>query len=181
MSPLRCASACSGLTHEHQIELLRALGAVFQHRAHRGVAVDIRVFTLDVRIHGGFAGDVVVNAHQARIHFANARALRAIENVRFRRVRKAVFNQHALDDILHLFHARRAIGILRIQFGDDLRCQRVAKFTGLVNIARAKCAQNRIGNLFGIECNLPTVALDDLVRHRTTSCCLNSLYPLYCA
>ena len=52
-----------GLEHEHEVELLGALGTVLEHRAHGGIAVDVGVFAFDVGIDGGLVGNVLVNAH----------------------------------------------------------------------------------------------------------------------
>ena len=44
--------------HREQVELLGRLGAEAQHRAHRGVAVDVGVLTLDVAVPGIGEGDL---------------------------------------------------------------------------------------------------------------------------
>ena len=163
------------LQHEHQVELLRALGTVFQHRAHRGIAVDVRVFALDVGIDGGLVGNIIVDAHQPRVHFANAAALRAIENIALGGAHKSVFDQHAFNHILHLLHGGYADGFVPIQIlyyltGDFIRRNlRFCAVTGL------KCPHDRGRNLFGIERHFAPVALDDCAQHRGFHL-LNTLY-----
>ena len=48
-----------GVQHIAFIEMLCTLGAVFQHGAHGGVAVDICVFALDIAVGCVFVGDVL--------------------------------------------------------------------------------------------------------------------------
>ena len=47
----------------HLVELLRALRAVFEHRTHSGVAVDISVLALDVRVARRLKRQVLVGLH----------------------------------------------------------------------------------------------------------------------
>ena len=55
--PRFCAPGMGGVQHIAFIEMLCALGAVFQHRAHGGVAVDICVFALDIAVGCILVGD----------------------------------------------------------------------------------------------------------------------------
>ena len=52
MSPLAVGLGVLGLEDEHLVELLGALGAILEHGAHGGVAVDVGVLPLDVAVLG---------------------------------------------------------------------------------------------------------------------------------
>ena len=60
---------------EHIVKPLRALAAVLEHRAHRGVAVDVRVFALYVVVLGRFECEIFVYLHKLGIHLADSRTL----------------------------------------------------------------------------------------------------------
>ena len=49
-----------GVEDIHLIEFLSALGTVLEHGAHRSVAVDVGVLTLDVIVLRGLEGQVLV-------------------------------------------------------------------------------------------------------------------------
>ena len=70
-----------GVEHIHLIELLGAFRAKLEHAAHGGIAVDVGVLALDVRIDGILVGDVLEDLHQSGVHLAHAAALRAVEDV----------------------------------------------------------------------------------------------------
>ena len=104
--------------HKHFIKLLGAFRSVFQHGAHGGIAVDIRVFAFDIRIFRRFKGNILINPHQIRIHFSFAVPFRAVEDIGFGRLHKTVGHQNIFHDILNIFHA--GSGILRFfQFLND--------------------------------------------------------------
>ena len=72
-----------GLLRSQQVLLIVVLGAfaaVFEHDAHRGVAVDVRIVALHVRGVGGGVGQLVVNLHEPGFHLAGAGAPGAVKN-----------------------------------------------------------------------------------------------------
>ena len=154
-----------GLEHEHEVELLGALRAVLEHRSHGRIAVDIGVFALDVGIDGGFVGDVLVDAHQAGVHLADAAALGAIEYITLGRAHKAVFDQHTLDGILHFFHGRFADGFVLFQFVKHLARQLFSRFDGLGAVAGTERLHDGVGDLLRIKRNPAPIALDDDIDH----------------
>ena len=93
-----------GLDHAQKVELFRAFGAVLQHGAHGGIAIDIGVFALEVGIFGGTESNILINLHQPSVDFAHAAALGAIENIAFGGAHKAVFNEDFFNRVLHLFN-----------------------------------------------------------------------------
>ena len=102
-----------GVEDVHLIEFLRALGAVLEHGAHRGVAVDIGVLTLDVVILGGFEGQVFVDLHQLGVHFTDSGTLRAIEDELLRGPGVTVFDQDLLNGVLNVLDGGSVV-VLRL-------------------------------------------------------------------
>ena len=111
------------LEDEHLVELLRPLGAVLEHGAHSGVAVDVGVFPLDVGVDGVGERDVLIGLHQAGVHLPGPAALVAVEDVGLGGLDKAVVHQHPLHDILDVFHIRSCYA-LHLQHSDHLVGQR---------------------------------------------------------
>ena len=109
-----------GLDHAQKVELFRAFGAVLQHGAHGGIAIDIGVFALEVGIFGGTESNILINLHQPSVDFAHAAALGAIENIAFGGAHKAVFNEDFFNRVLHLFNCGHFDGFAFFQFCDDL-------------------------------------------------------------
>ena len=93
-----------GVEDIHLIEFLRALGAVLEHGAHRGIAVDVCVLALDVVILRGFEGQILVDLHQLGVHLADSCALRTVEDELLGCSCMAVLNQDLLDGILYVFY-----------------------------------------------------------------------------
>ena len=62
------------------IELLSTLGAVLEHCAHCGVAVDVCVLALNVVVLGSLEGEVLVNLHKLGVHISYSCALCAVED-----------------------------------------------------------------------------------------------------
>ena len=98
------------LQDELLIELLGALAAVFEHGAHGCVAVDVAVFTFDVGVNGVGKGELLVNSHQTGVHLAHTAALGAVQNIVFGHHVVPVVHEHALHNILNVFHRRRGVG-----------------------------------------------------------------------
>ena len=89
---------------KHFIKLLCTLRAILEHGAHRGVAVDVSVFTFHIIFERGLEGQVFVHLHQSGVHFTHAGALIAIQNVLLRRAGMSAFDQNLLYCILYLLH-----------------------------------------------------------------------------
>ena len=98
------------------IVVLGAFAAVFEHGAHRGIAVDVRVVALHVGIVGRGERQFVENLHQAGLHLAGAGAFGAVENVAFGDFLKAVAHQRDFHRVLNILHLRRFAGAF---FFDD--------------------------------------------------------------
>ena len=104
-------------------ELLGGLGAVAQHGTHGGVAVDVGVFALDVRIGGILERDLLKLAHEAGIHLPRAAALLAVKNIGLGRAAVALLHQHLLHKVLHMLDLRLAA--LELEHGLHLAGKRV--------------------------------------------------------
>ena len=117
---LRVGMGKAGVQHIHVVELLRALGTKLEHGAHGGVAVDVGVLPLDVRVPGVLEADVLENLHQAGVHLPHPAALGAIKDVRLGGADEALFDEHPLHGVLHLFHGGHAADVFVVlQFLND--------------------------------------------------------------
>lgn len=70
--PRFCAPRNGRGSAHSQVEMLCTLGAVFQHGAHGGVAVDICVFALDIAVGCILVGDVLEGFHQSVVHVSDS-------------------------------------------------------------------------------------------------------------
>ena len=127
------------------IELLRPLGAVFEHRAHGGIAINIGVLTLDIVILCVFKGEPLVDFHQASIHLSHTGALRTVQNIDLCGAGMSIFDENLLHRILDLLH-RRFLDALFLQIIHDL----IGQGYGLVVILSA----HRLRSLKNCICNL---------------------------
>ncbi len=102
-----------GVEDIHLVEFLRALGAVLEHGAHRGIAVDVGVLTFDVVILRGLEGQILIDLHQLGVHLADSGTLRAIEDELLRGSGVTVLDQDLLNRILYMLD-RGLVVILRL-------------------------------------------------------------------
>ena len=91
------------------VELFRALRTVLEHRSHRGIAVDIGVFALDLVLFRFLKGQILINLHQLGIHVSDSGALRSVKNIFLSRTGVSVFDQNFFDGVLNLFYGRNLI------------------------------------------------------------------------
>ena len=161
-------AAVLGVQNEHLAELLGAFGAVLQHGAHGGVAVDVGILTLDVVLQRGLEGQILINLHQAGVHFAGAGALIAVQNVLFGGTCMAVFHQNLFHGILDLLHGGQGDHVFVVQQLHDLLCQPLGHLP--VAAAGSLCRSvDGIGDLFDLEGGPTAVALDDFCDHEGSS------------
>ena len=106
---------------------------------------------LDVGIDGGFVGDVLVDAHQAGVHLADAAALGAIEYITLGRAHKAVFDQHTLDGILHFFTDGSPMDSFFSNSSKHLARQLFSRFDGLGAVAGTERLHDGVGDLLRIK------------------------------
>ena len=159
-----CFSVCR-LHHEHQVELLGALAAVFQHRAHSRIAVDVGIFALDVRFDSRFVRQVIIDSHESRVHLADATALCTIEDIGLGCPHKAVLNERLLHGILNVFDARDIDGFVGAQPGDDLTGDVLGCPAGLCAVCGLKSHHDGIGDLGRVEIQFSAIPLDDVFEH----------------
>ena len=107
--PLAVRAGLLRTQQELLVVLLCRGRAVLQHRAHRGVAVDVRVVALEVALLRVARRDFVEDVHELRVLLARPRAVRAEEAERARDVLPAGFGERLLDRILHFVDARGAV------------------------------------------------------------------------
>ena len=150
------------------VEALRALGAVLQHRAHRGVGVDVRVFALEVGVLGRLEGEILIDLHELVVHLAQALVLRAVEDVRLRRLGVVRRDQLFLHDVLDLLDRRHAAAAVKLR--DDLRGQVVE--VGVAHALRNDPdvgLENGVSNFFGVEGDFLSVSFDNVLDHPAPS------------
>ena len=136
------------------IVVLRALAAVFEHRAHRGVAVDVGVVALHVAVAGVGERQLVVDAHERGVHLARLGALGTVKYVLFGNVGIAVFHQDLFDHVLDVFDGRAVAGALELVFKT------------LFDQAREPCALLIVLASGGRHCLADSgLDLGDVVRH----------------
>ncbi len=102
-----------GVEDIHLIKFLCALGTVLEHSAHRGIAVDVGVLTLDVVILRGFEGQILIDLHQLGVHLADSGTLRTIKDELLRGSGVTVLDQDLLNGILYMLD-RGIVVILRL-------------------------------------------------------------------
>ena len=161
----RCVSR---VEDEHFVELLCALGAVFEHGAHRGVAVDVCVFALDVVLDGGLEGKVLIDLHQAGVHFAHAGALVAVQDVLLRGAGVAALDEHGFDRVLYLLDGRDFLADSLFKLLFHLLSQFARHFV-ILPADRLRRTENRIRDFIQLERSRPAVSLDDLLYHNKKS------------
>ena len=108
-----------GAEEELFVVFLRRRRAVLQHRAHRGVAVDVRVVALQVAVPRVARRDLVEDVHERRVLLARPGAVGAVEDVGLGDVLVAGAHERHLDRVLHLFDVRDAVGVLFVDDGVD--------------------------------------------------------------
>ena len=104
-------AAVLGLEHHHRVEMLRGFATVLEHRAHGGIAVDVRVFALEVGFLGGAERDVAERVHEARVDFADAGTLGTVKDVALGRIGIVVVGKGLFDRILDLFDVRLGLAL----------------------------------------------------------------------
>ena len=154
-----------GIEHIHVVELLRALAAVLEHRAHRGIAVNVRVLALDVGIRRVLERDVLQDVHQAGLGLPRAAALRPVENVGLGGLGVALINENLLHHVLHALDRRHVDALVAVHLARHDARQALCFLGALGAVRRLKGAQNRAGNLFFLIGDLAAVPLDDVLRH----------------
>ena len=153
-----------GVEDEHFAELLGALGAVLEHGAHGGVAVDIGVFALDVVFERGFEGQILVDLHQAGVHLAHAGALVAIEDELLGRAGVSALDEHLFDHVLNLLDRRDDLVRAGLKVGRNLPCQRGRHFI-IASAVGLRGLKNRICDLIEFKSRAAAVSFDDLPYH----------------
>ena len=153
---------------EHLAELLGPLGAVFQHGAHGGIAVDVGVFPLDVVFQRGFEGQILIDLHQPGVHLPGAGALVAVEDVLFSGAGMAVFHQHLFHSVLDLLHGGDGDHVFIVQQLHHLPGQALGHLI-ILSAGGLGRSEDGVGDLFDAEGGAAAVALDDLGDHRGSS------------
>ena len=144
--------------------VLGALRAVLQHGAHGSIAIDIGVIPLAVAIRGVGEGQLVVGAHQVRIHFPGAGALGAIQDIALCDEGIAILHQHLLHHILDIFDTRVSIDkflgqLLLGQLGQALR------LPGVFPAARFHCLFDGNLDFAPVISNRSAIPFDNRRKH----------------
>ena len=152
------------IQHIALIKVLRALRTVFQHGAHGGVSVDVRIFTLNIAVRCVFICNVLKRFHQAVVHIAHACAFRTIEDICLCCADIAVFNQNFFNAVLDLFHCRRSY-TFQFQAVRNLLRKPQASIRVLFSDSRLKRLLYRTGNFIDIEMDGTAIALFYACNH----------------
>ena len=164
-------AVCLGMRRiedEHLVELLGALGAVLEHGAHRGIAVDVGVLALDIVLERGLERQVLVHLHQSGVHLTHAGALVAVQDVLLSRAGMTAFDQHLLYGVLHLLNGGSFGSSSLLQRFFDLLCQLLRHIVVLA----AGClrgTENCICDLVDLKGSRTAIPLDDLLNHKEKS------------
>ena len=155
-----------GIENVQFVELLCTLGAVFEHRTHSGIPVDVGIFALDVAVQRALEREILKGAHELGVHLAYLGPFGAIKDVFLGGAGMAVLYENTLHKILDVLHVRCLTGLRRVFFGklSDLagECHRLVVIAAAYRLCRAK---DRVGNLFQIKRNLTSVPLADFCDH----------------
>ena len=100
---LGVCAAVLGLEHHHGVEMLGRFRAVLEHGAHGGVAVDVRVFALEVGFLGGTESNVAERVHEAGVHFADAGTLGTVQDVALGGISITALGQGLFNGVLNFF------------------------------------------------------------------------------
>ena len=150
--------AVHGVQYAQLIELLGRLRAVFEHGAHGGVAVDVGVVALHVRLARLVERQLVHRLHQPRIGFADARTFGAVQYVLLGGAHQPVLDENGFHLVLHLFDGRNVVG--RKLLHDLLRQRRGAR--RVVNVRGFQGLVDGAGDLRHIESDSASVSFYDL-------------------
>ena len=123
-------------------EILSSLGSVFQHRSHRGIAVDVRVFSLDISILGIGISQFIINVHQIRFCFSDLCMLSTVENVSLGCLLIVVLDKHLLYDILYLLNCAG----LSVELLNNLLGQ-----IGKIDARHLLAVYSLVGSIYSVE------------------------------
>ena len=148
------------LEHKHIVELFGPLGPKLEHGAHGGIAVDVGVFPLQIRLPGGGKGDVLVNLHQPRVHLPGLATLVPVQDVGLGGLDISVIHQHPLHQVLDVLHIRLPVS-LQLQDRDHLVGQLVSGLSIARLVGGVKGLADRACNLLLVKGRHPSVPLAD--------------------
>ncbi len=154
-------SGMIGMEHKHLIKLLCAFGTVFQHGPHGGISVDIGVFPFDIVILSLFEGQVLIDLHEAGVHFPDPRTLRPVKDIFLRRSGMTVFDEYFFHCILDLFYSW-TVGQTVVE---DILLHFLRKIEGHVMIFTAQNLCRlvyRVGDLVDVKFCTTSVSFNDL-------------------
>ena len=149
-----------------RIIILRAFAAVFEHRAHRGVAVDVGVVALHVAVARVGKSEFVVNTHQRGVHLTRLGALCTVEDVLLGDIGVSVLHQDLFDHILDILDRRavvRALVFVEKSFFDK-PCQSGAFQFVLASRGRHGLADSGLDLGYVVRDSAP-VSLDNRLEH----------------
>ena len=101
--------------HIFFVVILCGFASVLKHRAHRGIAVDVRIVALEIAFSAVSVRQFIERAHKLTIHFARIRAVSTECGVFSERVIKTAVFERSLYGLLYLNsrHFRRTFKIAR--------------------------------------------------------------------
>ena len=183
-------AAMLGLEHHHRVEVLGRFATVLEHRTHGGIAVDVRVFALEVGFLSGAERDVAERVHEARVDFADAGTLGTVKDVALGRIGIVVVGKGLFDGVLDFFDIRLGLafgleaahrigGYLQGSTAQNIfLAKEVHLLLGGLDLVLkfTRCAEslnNGVCNLLDVERHFAAVALLDCKNHHLSFKSLN--------
>ena len=144
------------------VVVLCAFAAVFEHGAHGGVSVDVGVVALHIAGAGVRERELIIDLHESRFHFAGAGSGRAVEDVFFGDVFKALAHEGDFHGVLNIFNFRHGADFFVFQ--NRGRIHSDAHGIALSTVSGGfHCFVNGIGDFREVVRNDTSVTFDDLL------------------
>ena len=117
---IQMGTAVFRLEHHHRVEMLSGFRTVLEHGTHGGIAIDVRVFALEVGFLCGTEGNVAERVHETRVDFAHTGAFGTVQDIALGGIGIATFRQSLFDSVLDFFD----VGAGNV-LNDLLRCTQI--------------------------------------------------------
>ena len=157
-----------GIENVHLVEMLRALGAVFEHGAHGSVAVDIGVLTLDIALFGVGICYILKCLHKTGVHIPYSCSFGSVKDIAFRRAHISVGDEHSLDLVLDLFDGRYFNAVV-LEKVEHLSGKGKAGSVILRSRCCRECLIHGAGDFIDVKISGTSVTLFDCGDHFLTS------------
>ena len=158
--------------HIRFVEMFCPFRAVFQHGTHGCIAVDIGIFTLDITVCCVFVCDILKCFHEAVIHVTDTGTFRAIQDIGFCGLHKAMINEYPFHSVLNLFN-RRGINIFFFKIIRYFLCHFQASCIAFCTAGCLKGFFDGIGDFIDVKKCHSSISFRNRCNHVNPSFCLN--------